>query len=131
MNVEIEGKIVTVPHCTCGKCIVKRLRKDFFTSFPYNKNLSSTYGCDFTKRDPLLKSCDAYNRAKHSAFERVYKEHLPTSLMSTMKYDFKPFKVTVEYIKPKDQKVESIPFFGKSSHNFFYPNWGSTSIGKE
>ena len=31
-----------LPFCTCGKCIVKRTRKDFFTSFPYNKNLSST-----------------------------------------------------------------------------------------
>lgn len=131
MNVSIDGKMVTVPHCTCGKCIVKRLRKDFFTSFPYNKNLSSTYGTDFTQKDPLCGNGDLYNRAKHSAFERVYKEHLPTSLMSTMKYDYKPFKVSVEDLKPKEHKVESIPFFGKTSYDYFYPNWGSTKVGKE
>jgi hypothetical protein len=130
MNVEIDGQKVTVPVCTCGKCLVKRLRKNFFTSFPYNKGLSSTYGTDYPGKNPIGKE-DLYNRAKHTGFEGVYKEHLPTSLMSTMKYDFKPFQVKLEDEKPTEHKVESIPFFGRSMYNTHYPNWGSTLIGKE
>jgi hypothetical protein len=130
MNVEIDGQKVTVPICTCGKCLVKRLRKNFFTNFPYNKNLSSTYVTDYPARNPLGTG-DTYNRAKHSAFEGMYKEHLPTCLMSTMKYDYKPFKVKTEDTKPTETRVESIPFYGRSSYDTHFPNWGSTLIGKE
>ena len=35
LEVTIDGVKTKVPQCTCGKCIVRRLRKDFFTSFPY------------------------------------------------------------------------------------------------
>jgi hypothetical protein len=130
MNVEIDGKRVTVPICTCGKCIVKRMRKNFFTSFPYNPNLSSVYGTDYPPKS-APKNGDMYNRAKHTGFEGVHKEHLPTSLMSTMKSDFKPFKVQLEEDKPTEQNVESVPFYGRSSYETHYPNWGSTLIGKE
>jgi hypothetical protein len=130
MNAEINGETVTVPICTCGKCLVKRLRKNFFTSFPYNKNLSSTYGTDYPVQNPLSRS-DHYLRAKHTGFEGIYKEHLPTCLISTMKYDYKPYKIKTEQEKPSEKGVESIPFYGRSSYDHHYPNWGSTLIGKE
>ena len=47
LEVTINGKLTKVPPCTCGKCIVRRLRKDFFSSFPYNKDLASTYKNDY------------------------------------------------------------------------------------
>ena len=46
---DLHGEVTSayVPNCTCGKCIVKRMRKDFFENFPYGKNLGSTYTTDF------------------------------------------------------------------------------------
>ena len=43
MDVTIDGQLRTVPKCTCGKCIVRRLRGNNFPAFPYNKNMCSTY----------------------------------------------------------------------------------------
>ena len=40
MDVTIDGQLRTVPKCTCGKCIVRRLRGNNFPSFPYNKNIT-------------------------------------------------------------------------------------------
>jgi hypothetical protein len=128
MNTELNGKTVTVPFCTCGKCIVKRMRKDFFSSFPYSKNLGSTYVKDFDWKTQE-KGPEFYNRSKHSGFEGTYKEHLPTSLVSTMKFDYRPFQVKMEEEKPQEQLIESVPFFGRSTYSTNYPNWGSTHIG--
>jgi hypothetical protein len=47
LDVSIDGKFQTVPKCTCGKCIVRRLRENLFTPFPYAKDLASTYKNDF------------------------------------------------------------------------------------
>ena len=47
LDVSINGKYQTVPKCTCGKCIVRRLRKDFFNPLPYGKNLNTTYKDDY------------------------------------------------------------------------------------
>lgn len=128
MNVSLNGKTVTVPYCTCGKCVVKRMRKDFFSSFPYSKNLGSTYAQDFDWKTQG-QSPEFYNRSKHSGFEGTHKEHLPTSLVSTMKFDYRPFQVKLEDQKPQEQVVESVPFFGRSTYVTAYPNWGSTHIG--
>ena len=101
MEVTINGKLTKVPPCTCGKCIVRRLRKDFFTSFPYNKDLASTYKNDYDWKTNTPDNPDeVYNRSKHNGFEGAYREHIPTSLISTMKMDYKPFKVQIEN-KPK------------------------------
>ena len=94
LEVTINGKLTKVPPCTCGKCIVRRLRKDFFSSFPYNKDLASTYKNDYDWKTNTPDNPDeGYNRSKHNGFEGAYKEHIPTSLISTMKMDYKPFKV--------------------------------------
>ena len=130
MNVELNGERVTVPFCTCGKCVVKRMRKGFFTSFPYGKNLGSTYTGDFDWKSGKSEP-EFYNRSKHTGFEGTYKEHLPTGLMSTMKFDYKPFKVKLEDKEAEEYKVPSVPFFGRTSYQSQYPNWGSTKSGKD
>ena len=94
LDVSINGKFQTVPKCTCGKCIVRRLRENLFTPFPYAKDLATTYKTDYDwktnpKEDPDLD----YNPSKHNSFEGAYKEHIPTSLISTAKMSYKPFKV--------------------------------------
>jgi hypothetical protein len=130
MDVEIDGKKQTVPICTCGKCLVKRAHKNFNTNFPYNKNLGTTYSTDFPCQSQPGKD-EMYNRSKHSAFEGVVKEHLPSSLVSTMRNDYKPFKVKIDEDQPTQDKVKSAPFFGRSSYTTEYPDWGSTLVGKE
>ena len=126
LEITINGTKTKVPPCTCGKCIVRRLRKDFFNPLPYGKNLNTTYKDDYDWKvnDPENPD-DVYNRSKHNAFEGAYKEHIPTSLISTMKMDYKPFKVKQD---PKEKEVEEpykFPFMGKSTYKRQYPNWGA------
>ena len=119
-----------MPPCTCGKCIVRRLRKDFFSSFPYNKDMATTYKDDYDWKvnDPENPD-ETYNRSKHTGFEGQYKEHLPTSLISTMKMDYRPFKVKVEdKQKPKKEPMK-IPFMGRTTYQQTYPNWGVVPVG--
>lgn len=124
MIIESNGKTINVPRCTCGKCIVRRMRKGFFDSIPYNKNLASNYANDYDWKTNDTNP-DFYNRSKHSGFEGCYKEHLPTGLMSTMKADYKPFKVQLVDPKPQEYSVPSVPFFGRTSYRTSYPNWGA------
>ena len=92
LDVSIEGKFQTVPKCTCGKCIVRRLRENVFTPFPYNKDLASTYKDNYNWKTKD-KEGPEYNRSKHNSFEGAYREYIPTSLISTSKMSYKPFKV--------------------------------------
>ena len=117
-----------VPYCTCGKCVVKRMRKDGFENMPYNKNMSSAYTAEFDWKNNK-KNPEFYNRAKRSQLEGAYKEHLPTGLMSTMKFDYKPFKVKMEERKTEEHKILSVPFFGRTTNSTAYLNWGSSSAG--
>lgn len=119
-------EVTNVPICVCGKCIVKRMRNDVLQKFPYGKNLGSTYNLEFDWKSNQ-KNPDFYNRSKHSGFEGVHREHLPTGLMSTMKFDYKPFKVKSEEKKQQEHKVFSVPFFGRTTNNIMYPSWGTSS----
>ena len=122
LDVSINGKFQTVPKCTCGKCIVRRLRENLFTPFPYAKDLSSTYKDDYDwKTNP--KEGPEYNRSKHNSFEGAYKEHIPTSLISTAKMSYKPFKVREEKKQRPEETPYQIPFIGKSTYNRHYPDW--------
>ena len=125
IDVTINGKLQTVPKCTCGKCIVRRLRGNNFPSFPYNKNMCSTYIDDYDwKTNPKEDPNSIYNRSKHNSFEGAYKEHIPTSLISTAKMSFKPFKVREEEKqKPKEKDLE-VPLIGRSTYTRHYPSWG-------
>ena len=125
LDVSISGHLRTIPKCTCGKCIVRRLRENFFTPFPYSKNLASTYKDDYDwKTNPKTNPDDDYNRSKHNSFEGAYKEHIPTSLISTAKMCFKPFKVKLEDKKKPDEEPFKIPFVGRSTYDRHYPSWG-------
>jgi hypothetical protein len=124
-----EDTLKHVPVCTCGKCIVRRLRTSLFPNFPYGKNIGSVYSKDFAWNDPL-KLPSVYNKSKHSGFENTYKEHLPTALISTNKFDYRPFKINPQPIKEQKLIIDSAPFSGSSTYNSTYLNWGSAGIPK-
>ena len=126
LDVSINGKFQTVPKCTCGKCIVRRLRENLFTPFPYAKDMGTTYKDDYDwktnpKEDPNLD----YNVAKHNSFEGAIREHIPTSLISQAKMSYKPFKVKEDKRKKPDEKPYIAPFVGKSTYDRHYPDWGA------
>jgi hypothetical protein len=125
LDVSIGGKFQTVPKCTCGKCIVRRLRENVFTPFPYAKDLASTYKDDYDWKTNQ-KEGPEYNRSKHNSFEGAYKEHIPTSLISTAKMSYKPFKVREEKKQIPEEAPYQIPFIGKSTYNRHYPDWGTS-----
>lgn len=131
IDATINGVHKRLPQCTCGKCIVRRLRKNFFTSFPYSKNLASTYVDDYPWKTKV-KDPEYYNRSMHTGFENAYKENLPTGLKSTMKDSYKPYTVDLEKLKKEPAKIYSIPFIGRSTNDSYFPNWGAiTSTGTE
>lgn len=127
-DVIMDGKCQTIPSCNCGKCVVRRRRGNANPSFPYNKNLSSTYVDDYNwktneKDDPNK----VYNRAKHNSFESGYKEHIPSTLVSTAKMSFRPFKVKREDQKAPTDEGYKMPFIGRSTYGRSYPSWGKIS----
>lgn len=123
MNVTLNGERVTVPLCTCGKCILRRNHDlNSVLKYPYPKNLSSTYNAEHNRK-PLKNSCDFFNRSKQNNFDNCYREHLPSLLMSTMKFDYKPFKVKFDPSRVEKTPIESIPFYGRSSYRVSYPGW--------
>ena len=87
--------------------------------------MSSTYVDDYDWKTNVPDDPNSvYNRSKHNSFEGAYREHIPTSLISTAKMSFKPFKVKEEEKqKPKEKDLE-VPFIGKSTYNRHYPSWG-------
>jgi len=88
--------------------------------------MASTYKDDYPwKTNDPENPDDVYNRAKHSNFDGQYKENIPTSLMSTMKMDYRPFKVKGTEPKKKEIDDFKIPFMGKSVYKKEYPNWGA------
>jgi hypothetical protein len=125
LDVSIEGKFQTVPKCTCGKCIVRRLRENVFTPFPYNKDLASTYKDNYNWKTKD-KEGPEYNRSKHNSFEGAYREYIPTSLISTSKMSYKPFKVKEEQKQKQEEEPYKIPFIGNSTYNRHYPDWGTS-----
>lgn len=128
MNIELNGEKITVPFCSCGKCILRRNRNgNRNTKYPYNKHLSSTYGKAHDPKGSGL-SAQFFNRSIRNGFENSYKEHLTAGLMSTMKFDYKPFLVKLDN-KPENQVLEQTPFFGRSTYNANYPSWGGASSG--
>lgn len=125
MDVIIEEKYKTIPSCTCGKCIARRKRDNGSPSFPYNKNMASTYKDDYDWKTNIKEDPNqVYNRAKHNSFEGGYRQHIPSTLISTAKMCYKPFKVKREEKKPPEQDGLQMPFLGKSTYFRHYPSWG-------
>ena len=129
MNIELNGEKLTVPFCSCGKCIIRRNRNgNRATKYPYNKNLMSTYNKSHDLKGNGL-SAQYFNRSIRNGFEGSYKEHLTAGLMSTMKFDFKPFLIKLDPSRFESQNLEQIPFFGKSTYSSNFPSWGGASSG--
>lgn len=128
MNLEIDGEKVTVPLCSCGKCIIRRQRNPQHNLYSYSKNMGSTYLQDYESKEQTF-SPKYLNRSIRNCFEGSYREHLPAGLMSTMKFDFKPFRIKLEESKAESKLLDSFPFWGKSTYNTFFPSYGSASNG--
>ena len=116
------------PICSCGKCIKNRLTSSNFIKFPYSKKMTSLYSQEYTR-----KSCSIipsiYYKCKNSGFDNVYKENLPTGLISSQKFHYKPYKLEIKNNKRENDLVHSIPFYGKSTYNIMYPNWEIVDVG--
>jgi hypothetical protein len=116
-----------MPVCSCGQCIKKRLTTSNFTKFPYSKNLTSIYNQEYGWKMSSTLPSIYYNKSKHTGFEGVYKEHLSSGLISTQKFDYKPYKVEIKDPKKENNLIQSLPFFGKSTYDTMYPNWGAAN----
>jgi hypothetical protein len=131
MNIEINGENLTVPYCTCGKCIIKRNREGNRNSkYPYNNKMSTTYTNSFQKKGKGL-SAVFLNRSIRNNFDGKYKEHLTSGLMSTMKFDFKPYLIKSNKNQDDLKDIENIPFYGRSTYGSNFPSWGKASSGNE
>jgi len=122
--VEIDGVKTTVPQCTCGKCIVRRERKNQDPSLPYNKNLSSIYTTDYPPKKPI-KDKGFLNQSKLTGFDNSYKETVPGGLTSTMKSDYIPYDIKLENPKQTKYDLYSGEFLGPTTNQVYYLNWGS------
>jgi hypothetical protein len=125
LDVEIDGVKTRVPQCTCGKCIVRRLRKNEDPSIPYNKDLQSIYTSDYPAKRPI-KDKGFLNKAKLTGFDNQYKETLPGGLVSTMKGDYVPYDVKLDNPKKTQYDIYTGPFTGPTTNEVNYLNWGST-----
>lgn len=128
-NKLIIEKSLNVPLCTCGKCPVKRGKKDHFHSLPYSSKLASMYQNDYNWKNPRVFKTD-YLKATHSAMENSYRQNIPGCLVTTNKIAYKPYKVSLEGIKPKTHRVENMPFYGSTTYENTYINFGSSRIAK-
>jgi len=129
MNVEINGEKLTVPICSCGKCIIRRNRDGNRNSkYPYNRKMSSTYTNSYQKKGKGL-SAPFLNRSIINGFDGKYKEHLTSGLMSTMKFDFKPYLVKMNPNQGDGNGIENTPFYGRSTYGSNFPSWGEASSG--
>ena len=129
LDVEIDGVRTRVPQCTCGKCIVRRQRKNEEPTIPYNKDLQSIYTSDYPAKKPI-KDKGFLNRAKLTGFENSYKETLPGGLTSTMKGDYVPYDVNLVEPKKTSYDIYSGPFIGPTTNQVNYLNWGSSGADK-
>jgi hypothetical protein len=126
---KIVEKCLSIPLCTCGTCVLKRNKKDHFISLPYSSRLGSIYQNDFNWKNPRVFKTD-YLKATHSAQENSYRKNINNCLISTSKLSYKPFKVSQEGINMKNVNVESIPFYGSTTYENTYINYGSSRIPK-
>lgn len=129
MNVEINGEKLTVPFCTCGKCILKINRDgNRNLKLPYNRNMSTTYTNSFQKKGKGL-SAQFVNRSTRNSFDTKHREYLTSGLMSRMKFDYKPYLVKFNNNQGDDNEIENIPFYGRSTYGSNFPSWGTPSNG--
>ncbi|MCQ2817871.1 MAG: hypothetical protein MJ252_11455 [archaeon] len=129
IEVTIDGIKTKVPQCTCGKCIVRRLRKDFFENLPYSKDMGSTYTKDYPWKNPY-KNPIYYNRSQHTGWENSYKPAILGGHISEMKDKFRPYETDPSAFKKVGHSVTSKPFIGNTTYDLEFPNWGSIASSK-
>lgn len=129
MYVDIDGEKVTVPPCSCGKCLIRRDREgNRNTKYPYNKSMSTTYANSFQKKTNGV-SAPYFNRSLRNSFDGKYKEHLTSGFLSTMKFNFRPFMIKLEDCKNENDNRENVPFYGRSTYGTNFPSWGGATCG--
>jgi len=129
MNVEIDGENLTLPFCSCGKCIIRRDRDgNRGTKYPYNRTMGTTYTNAFQRKGKGI-SAPYFNRSIRNGFDGKYKEHLTSGLLSTMKFDFKPFMIKLDPSRREINDFENTPFYGRSTYDCNFPSWGGASSG--
>lgn len=129
MEVEINGTTLKVPLCSCGKCILRRNRDgNRNTKYPYNNKMGTTYTNSFQKKGKGL-SAQFLNRSTRNDFDGKYKEHLTSGLMSSMKFDYKPYLVKMNPNQGDGDNMENTPFYGRSTYDSNFPSWGEASSG--
>lgn len=128
MNVEINGETKIVPICTCGKCIIRRNRDGNNSKYPYNRNMGTTYRNSFQNKGKGL-SAPFLNRSVRNNFDGKFREYLTSGLLSTMKFDFKPYLVKMNNNDLGEKDKDDTPFFGRSTYDRNFPSWGKASSG--
>jgi hypothetical protein len=118
-----------IPFCTCGKCVIKRGRKDHYLSLPYSSKLASIYQNDMNWKTPRQFGCE-YLKAKHSAMENCVRKNISGSMNSSNNIAYKPFKVCSEEVMSKKKDVKSIPFYGGTTYENNFINYGSSRVSK-
>ena len=118
-----------LPNCTCMKCVIRRERSERKGNYQFS-SMGTTNMNEFGEKNPV-SSPKYFNRSNRNSFDGTFKQHLSSGLMSTMKYDFKPFKVKLDEDNSENRKLKSFPFWGKSSYNSTYANYGSASNGND
>lgn len=117
------------PICSCMKCIIRRERSQRKGNYQFS-SLGTNYMKEF-KEKKMITSPKYFNRSNRNCFDGTFKQHLSSGLMSTMKFDFKPFKVKLDEDNSNKRNLKSFPFWGNSSYNSTYANYGSASNGND
>lgn len=118
-----------LPTCTCMKCIIRRERSQRKGNYKFS-SMGTIYMNEFDEKIPI-SSPKYFNRSNRNGFDGIYKTHLSSCLTSTMKFDFKPFKVKLEEDNSQKMMINSFPFMGNSSYKSNFANYGSASNGNE
>ena len=117
------------PSCSCTKCVIRRERTQRKGNYQFS-SMGSNYMQEFEEKQ-IASSPKYFNRSNRNNFDGTYKTHLSSGLMSTMKFDFKPYKVKLDEDNSEKHKLNSFPFWGKSSYNTNFANYGSASNGND
>jgi len=128
-NQNLNNENCDLPRCSCMKCIIRRERSQRRGNYQFS-SMGTIYRNDFEEKKTVIAP-NFYNRSITNNFEGSYKKHLSNGLMSTMKFDFKPFKVKIDDDNYVKNKMNPYPFWGRSSYKATYGIYGSASNGNE
>jgi hypothetical protein len=117
------------PKCSCMKCIIRRERTQRKGNYQFS-SMGTNYMNEYEEKK-MISSPKYFNRSNRNCFDGTYKKHLSSGLMSTMKFDFKPYKVKLDEDNSEKFKLNSFPFWGNSSYRSTFMNYGSASNGND